>query len=137
MSPILLRKKLQKLAAENAGPVRDGNRLQQALSELEELKLQGLTRLATKCKHVICNREWVECLQLTNMVSVLEMVIRASLLRTESRGAMYRRDFPKTNNDEWLKNIIIRQDKGEMQLRTEPVVVTKLIPPKGIKKYPG
>ncbi len=137
ISPILLRKKLQKLAAENVGPVRDGNRLQQALSELEDLKLKGLTRLATKCKHVVCNREWVECLQLTNMISVLEMVVRASLLRTESRGAMYRRDFPNTNNDEWLRNIIIWQDKGEMQLRTEPVVVTKLTPPKGVKKYPG
>ena len=101
------------------------------------MKLQELTRLATKCKHVICNREWLECLQLTNMISVLEMVVRASLLRTESRGAMYRRDFPNTNNDEWLRNIIIWQDKGKMQLRTEPVVVTKLTPPKGVKKYPG
>jgi succinate dehydrogenase / fumarate reductase, flavoprotein subunit len=42
-------------------------------------------------------------------------------MRTESRGAHYRSDFPETTK-EWEKNIVCAKDEtGEMRLWTEPV----------------
>jgi hypothetical protein len=35
----------------------------------------------------------------------------------------------------WLKNIVIRREGDSMTLRTEPVVVTKLQPPRAAYKY--
>jgi len=136
ISPIHLRKELQKIAATYVGPVRDETGLKSALRELGEIKSM-LPRVSTKCKDTEFNMEWCEALQLENMAEVLEMVVQGSLAREESRGAMYRRDFPNTDNDLWLKNIIVFQDQGQMQIKKVPVVITRISPPRGVKKYPG
>jgi succinate dehydrogenase/fumarate reductase flavoprotein subunit len=93
---------LQKIAATYVGPVRDETGLKSALRELGEIKSM-LPRVSTKCKDTEFNMEWCEALQLENMAEVLEMVVQGSLAREENRGAMYRRDFPNTDNDLWLK----------------------------------
>ena len=70
--------------------------------------------------------EWVMALENESMVLVLELIARASLMREESRGAMYRRDYPETDNGEWLKNIIVNQADGRAVLRTQPVVTNEV-----------
>ncbi|MFH1479639.1 MAG: hypothetical protein ABIG67_00080 [Pseudomonadota bacterium] len=39
---------------------------------------------------------------------VSKAILSASLERKESRGAFYRKDFPKTDDTHWRKNIILR-----------------------------
>ena len=92
--------------------------------------------LGTQIDTPIYNQEWVECLQIENMLQCLELVLHASLLRTESRGAAYRRDFPDTNNKEWCQNIVARRaDDGTLQTDIRPVVVTSLVPPATVHPY--
>ena len=55
------------------------------------------------------------------MLTVSEMVCRAALKRTESRGAHYRTDYPKENNEQWLKNIEISDKGGHMTLMVTPI----------------
>jgi succinate dehydrogenase/fumarate reductase flavoprotein subunit len=62
-------------------------------------------------------------------------VCRASIKRTESRGALYRRDYPDTDNINWLKNQIVSNRDGEISVRSEPIVVTRAEPPKKILQY--
>ena len=62
------------------------------------------------------------------MVLTAEMIARAALMREESRGAHYRKDFPKTDNKTWFVNIVIKQENGEMMFKKVPVVVTMLKP---------
>jgi len=64
-------------------------------------------------------------------VTVAEMVAKAALMREESRGAHYRRDFPKTDNQNWFVNIVIRQERGRMMFEKVPVVTT-IIKPEGL-----
>ncbi len=78
----------------------------------------------------IYNREWVEALQIGNLLTIVECVAKASLMREESRGAMYRRDFPYTDNGEWLKNIIITKENGALCLRTNEVKSARVTLPK-------
>lgn len=73
-------------------------------------------------------RELTNCIRLGNMLVVSEMVVRAALLRTESRGAHYRSDYPEENNREWLKNIAISKTDGEMSLSTIPVDLSWMSP---------
>lgn len=54
-------------------------------------------------------------LELSNMLTVSEMVLKAALMRTESRGGHYRIDYPN-ESPEWLKNIAISNDEGKMKL---------------------
>jgi len=134
ISPIKLKQRIQKLAWEKLGPVRTGNGLVEAIKEIKEMQNQA-QRLCTTCKDTVYNREWVEALQVKNMLLLLEIIARAAIMRTESRGAHYRRDFPNMDNVNWLKNIVIKQVAGEMHLETRPIVITKLIPPKGMFPY--
>jgi succinate dehydrogenase/fumarate reductase flavoprotein subunit len=46
------------------------------------------------------------------------MVLRSALLRTESRAAHYREDYPKTDNVHWLKWIVVEKGEEGMKLNT-------------------
>jgi succinate dehydrogenase/fumarate reductase flavoprotein subunit len=59
--------------------------------------------------------------EVRNMVQCAEMLLRASLERTESRGTFYREDHPDRDDENWLRWIVLRREGGEMRIRTEPV----------------
>jgi len=69
------------------------------------------------------------------MATTLEFIIRASLERKESRAALYKRDYPRTDNNKWLKIVAIEKRDGSMITEHEPVVITKIKPPEGIYEY--
>ena len=96
---------------------------------------QGVGRPRHPAADAIYNQEWIECIQIENMLQCLEMVLGASRIRTESRGAAYRRDFPETNNRDWCKNIVIGNDAGRPTYEVRPVVVTSLTPPTDVRRY--
>ena len=89
-----------------------------------------LPNLATKAKGKVYNREWVAALENRAMLKVLEIIARASLMRKESRGAMYRRDYTYTDNKDWLKNIIIKDKDGQVSLTAKPVITARIRLPK-------
>jgi succinate dehydrogenase/fumarate reductase flavoprotein subunit len=131
---IELRKRIRNLAFTKVGVVRNRSGLDDAITEIPKLKEDaGIPSL--KCKTRVFNLEWVEAIQNQNMITVLEMVARASLMRTESRGALYRTDFPDVNNIDWTKHIIISQIEGKMNLRTEPVILSVHEPKREIQRY--
>jgi len=70
-------------------------------------------------------------MEIENLVTVAEMVAKAALMREESRGAHYRRDYPKTDNQNWFINIIVRQERGRMVFEKVPVV-TAIMRPEGL-----
>ena len=129
VKPAELREGIQTLALTYVGPVRHGTGIEKALSEIEQMKTKNLPNVYVTAKETVYNTEWVRALQVESMLQVLEIVARSSLMRKESRGAMYRRDYPKTDNKNWLKNIIVRKEGSKMKLMTRPIVVTKIKPP--------
>ncbi|MBI2954029.1 MAG: FAD-dependent oxidoreductase [Chloroflexi bacterium] len=66
------------------------------------------------------NNEWMEALEARHMVTVCEMLARAALARTESRGLHFREDYPAPSND-WLCNLIIERDGDEMKIGKAPI----------------
>lgn len=130
-----VRKKLQQVAWEKAGVIRHKDGLEEALAEFLRMKEEDLPHICVRSKERIYNKEWAKTLELESMLTVMEMVCRASLNRTESRGALYRRDYPDTDNVNWLKNQIVKRSEEGMKIWSEPVVITKLDPPKKIMKY--
>ena len=45
-----------------------------------------------------------------------EAIIRSALIREESRGAHYRSDFPKLDDEKWRVNIYCRKEGNEMTI---------------------
>lgn len=128
ISPIKLRKEIQKLAWEDAGVVRQRLGLERALGDVERIKKKDLPRLYVTAEEKLYNKEWIEALQVENMLLTLELIVRSALARTESRGNHYRKDHPHLDNESWLKNVIAWQMNGEVQITTQPVVTTRQIP---------
>jgi len=127
LSPIDLRHKIQKLAWEKVGIVRNGTHLKEAIEEIKIMRAEDIPKVSTRNKGSVYNREWVEALQLENMLCTLEMIARAALMRTESRACHLRTDYSTTDKN-WVKNILIKLEDGEMKLSTQPVLTTKLKP---------
>ena len=126
VDPYEMRRRIQETAFANVGPIRNEDGLKRCLEDLRKIQADLLPFLATKTNEKIYNREWVTALENRPLLRVLEIVTRASLLRRESRGAMYRQDYPETDNKDWLKNVIVRNRKGDMELTTRDVV-TRMI----------
>jgi succinate dehydrogenase/fumarate reductase flavoprotein subunit len=133
-NPIDLRKRIRELAFTKVGVVRNEEGLDAAIAEISGLSEEAACA-RIRCKEQLFNLEWVEAIQNENMITVLEMVARSSRMRTESRGALYRTDYPKVNNRDWIKHILIRQANGKMVLSTEPVNLSIREPHREIRNY--
>ena len=133
-APVLLRQAFQKIVGDRVGVVRDEAALLAALAELGSLAGEAMGQ-ATVSKTLRYNREWFEALQLRNLLDVMNVSARSALLRRESRGGHYRRDYPVQDNDRWLVNIVALRGEHEPVLREAPVVVTKIPPPGGSMTY--
>lgn len=121
--------KLQQIMWDKAGIFRNEQDLNVALSFLEQEQKQVASELAVQNKAARYNTEWISALELQDMLVVAEMIVRSALLREESRGAHFRTDYPKVDNDHWFNNIIVTQQNGRMNLQKTPVVLTKWSPP--------
>jgi succinate dehydrogenase / fumarate reductase flavoprotein subunit len=63
------------------------------------------------------------------MLDCGDAIARSALIRTESRGAHTRTDFPERNDAEWLKHILLtRRGEGEPEVSYLPVTITKWQP---------
>jgi fumarate reductase (CoM/CoB) subunit A len=126
--PSEIKNKLQSLMWDKVGIFRTGQQMKEAIQEIDQIKAKDMPQLYVTGKGSRFNKEWIAALEIENMVITSEMVAKAALMREESRGAHFRRDFPKIDNKNWFTNIIIRQDTGEMKFEKAPVVVTSLKP---------
>ncbi len=81
-------------------------------------------------------RDLIKTLEVQNLALSGEMVARAALMRTETRGYHFREEFPHRDDKNWLKWVIIQKEGGRMKLRAEPVPLQRYrIKPKSeIKK---
>lgn len=93
-----------------------GWELKQALEEIvrlrEDLSGVGVSDFLNLMKVV----------ELKNLLDVAEMIIRPALSRQESRGAHYRSDYPRRDDEDWRFNLIIRKKEGRMTLTKAPIV---------------
>ncbi|MGQ9558276.1 MAG: L-aspartate oxidase [Desulfurispora sp.] len=92
-----IRRELQTLMGQYAGPVRTESGLQKALSHLHQMDYVG--------RYAVADEQAAEVM---NMLLVGQLVAQAALLRTESRGGHYRQDYPQSQ-DVWCKHIILRR----------------------------
>ena len=134
--PFEMRQKLQDIAARYVGVIKNETSLRQGIAELQAFRDEEIPCLAVSgTKSRRCNAEWLEAVQLLNLVQCLEVGAQCALVRTESRGSQYRSDFEITDNDRWLVNIVSGQADGNTVTHTVPVVVTSLPLPSGTMSY--
>ena len=66
------------------------------------------------------NYEWLDAIDVTNMVDVCELIVQSSLERKESRGPFFRSDFPDTDNVNWLTANVLRKSGNGFKFEQRP-----------------
>ncbi|HDY71048.1 MAG TPA: FAD-binding protein [Nitrospirae bacterium] len=127
-----LRRELKLLTWEKIGVVRSREQLLQGIQQLDEMKDRA-ERIKVKGGRQY-NMDWNEALNVRNLITVARMVAQSALIREESRGSHYRSDFPKTDNDNWLKNILLIRDGKEVIRFYSKAVMFSRIPQEEIIK---
>ena len=123
-----VKKAIKEIMWSNCALVRSGDGLEQGLREMLRVRHEMLPRLCVPDASHSLNKGMVEALEARNMVEVSEMILRAALMRQESRRAHYRTVFPQFDG-KWTRNIVIKKQPDGMSLRPTPPVVTRIKPP--------
>ena len=72
-----------------------------------------------------------------NMLDLGQLIVEASTIRQETRGCYWRIDYPKPDNNNWLKNIIVWKDNDELKTKIQDAIMTKLRVPTDPPIGPG
>lgn len=101
---------IQETLWENVSIERNDEGLSQALAELQDLTT-SLENLQITAPTLLQTTD-VEMIEAVNMLHVALMITRSALVRTESRGAHYRADFPTQNDTNWHRRVLLTRDKS-------------------------
>jgi fumarate reductase (CoM/CoB) subunit A len=130
-----IKERVQSLVQEHLWLKRDAKGLGTALEKLQDIAEKDLPGLAVPPGRETARLLGVrEALEAANLVRCGRLVAAAALARMESRGSHQRVDYPDIDNRNWLKNIVVRCDKGAVKVHAEPVVVTEVPLPKAERR---
>lgn len=118
---------LQTIMDEHVGIFRDGNQLSAAFENLRDLR-KRILRTGVSFHSLRYNLELSRALDLRAMTDLALAVTRGALLRKESRGAHYRRDFRERDDSAWMKHTIATFTQDGPEIGYEPVRVTRFEP---------
>jgi succinate dehydrogenase / fumarate reductase, flavoprotein subunit len=62
----------------------------------------------------VFNQDVLGAIELGYMLDVAECIVMGALERKESRGAQFRLDFPKRDDDAWLKHITLSRNGSDV-----------------------
>lgn len=107
--------------------LRNEERLNDALWRLENIRDYQVPFVKAQDNHGL-----VKANEVKSMICIAELIVRSVLARKESRGFVYRLDYPNTDNENWLKWIMV---KGGTE--NKPEVYTEDVPLPYLKPVPG
>ncbi|MCR5170962.1 MAG: fumarate reductase flavoprotein subunit [Desulfovibrio sp.] len=133
-----LRNMMQDIMMDHVGIFRNGKDLQAGVDKLQEVleRTKNIRLLGKPGKGA--NAELAMALRVPGMVRLALCTAYGALMRTESRGAHTREDFPERNDRDWLKRTLAYWHEGDTlpDLKYEPASNIFILPP-GDRGYGG
>jgi succinate dehydrogenase / fumarate reductase, flavoprotein subunit len=118
---------MKRIMFEDVGVYRTEPGMQAAIEKLRALK--------ERFKHVhvtdtgrMFNTELLNAWELGNLLDVAEVVAVSALNRKESRGGHSREDYPKRDDQNWLKHTLACRVDGRIEISYKPVTITRYQP---------
>jgi len=134
----VLRRRMEEIMMDKVGIFRNGDHLQEAVTELEELLKRSKNIEVFRSKSRAANPALVNAYRTQKMLKVALTVAYGALLRTESRGAHSREDYPARDDKNWLKRTITSwraKDDTMPSVSYEEIPISKMEMPPGFRGY--
>ncbi|MDX9822899.1 MAG: hypothetical protein RBT20_13260, partial [Syntrophales bacterium] len=112
-----VRREMSEAMSRYAGVIRNGEGLSKAIAVMDEIGKNKINSLRVAENRSF--RELAGLFETINIFSVSRMILQAALLRTESRGAHNREDYPETS-EAWQKNILFQRSGEKTLVVTRP-----------------
>ncbi len=128
ISPYSLREQMQTLMTAKVGVFRVEEPMREAIAELRALRDQYRAGLELDDQGRVFNTDLMEAWELGCLLELAEVTATSAVARQESRGAHAREDFPKRNDEEWLKHTLCYKEGDDYRLDYKPVVIGRYEP---------
>jgi fumarate reductase (CoM/CoB) subunit A len=131
LHPRKLKEKIQDIMMEDVGPLRNEKGLNNALSVLKEIQ-EKETLVFAESKSRRMNFEWMEALEIRNMVDIAMITTKGALFREESRESHYREDycesFPGGDNENWGVETVMKSSDDKINIFKIPMKYNEIKP---------
>jgi fumarate reductase (CoM/CoB) subunit A len=117
-NPYRAKSVLRQIMSQGVGVVRSRASLERALDRLEEQSARLPDALSLPPFSGGANLLLAEAIELLQMLGLSDLITRAALFRTESRGAHFREDHPQRDDENWTKNVVVRKVAGRPEIST-------------------
>jgi succinate dehydrogenase / fumarate reductase flavoprotein subunit len=123
----VIRNEMRRIMNDKAWIYRRGDQLESALKEIRELR-KRFRNIRIEDDGKPFNTGFLGALQLEYMLELAEVTVASALPRAESRGAHSRLDYPKRDDQNWLKHTLAYHTTDGPRLEYIPVTITKWPP---------
>ena len=119
-----VREELGKTMNQFVGIFRTREKVEKARECLLDLR-KRVDQVALQDKGRIFNMQLTAALELGSVYELARVITESALFREESRGAHYRLDFPKRDDQRWLVHTLAYSTSSGPRLDTLPVTITR------------
>jgi succinate dehydrogenase / fumarate reductase, flavoprotein subunit len=117
-----IRLAMQRTMQRHCAVFRTGPLMEEGVQKLDGVIATMGDDLAVSDRSMNFNNDLAEALELDNMLAQASVSIHSAIGRTESRGAHAREDFPKRDDEHWLRHTLSWLDNdGHVRLDYRPV----------------
>jgi fumarate reductase flavoprotein subunit len=123
-----VRAEMHEVMEESAGIYRTGPALEKAAERLQRLRERS-EDVSLDDHSLTFNTELTAALELSYMLDVARTIVQSALERRESRGSHQRTDFPKRDDEGFLRHsLAYRAEDGAPRIEYLPVTITRWPP---------
>ncbi len=113
---------LKSTMTNNCGVFRTKEGLETALRDIKQLQ-ERFKNARTMDKSRRFNTDLLATLEAQHLLTFSEVIVTGALARTESRGAHFRKDFPKRDDESWLKHTLAHKGDDGPKLSYKDVTI--------------
>jgi succinate dehydrogenase / fumarate reductase flavoprotein subunit len=126
-NPYEIKRELNATMEENFGVFRNERDMLEGIRRIRELK-KRYQNISVEDKSKAFNTDLIFAMEVGYMLDLAEVVAMGALKRKESRGSHYRVDYPKRDDENWLKHTLAYYSKDGPRFEYIPVRITKWQP---------
>ena len=128
LRPAQIKKQIRKIMWDKMGYIKNEQKMHEDLAELAEVREKLVPRMGLETISRNWNYDWIDALDVDDMLDICEVTIRSSVGRQESRGPFFREDFPYIDNKNWLKHTVATRSGNDVRIDHVPVELKYIRP---------